>query len=71
MINVWDYQDVEGKVKLTCTDGQVFVGNMGEITDVGEESEDYGFGEDSLTIYSDRRAIVFPQSEIKSIEILG
>ena len=50
MINVWDYQEIEGKVKVTCIDGQVIIGNMGDINDAEDEAED-GFTEDSIDIY--------------------
>ena len=69
MINVWDYQEVVGKVKVTCTDGQILTGNMGDVTDVEDET-DLGFTEDSITLYVKGVPIGIPQSEIKSIEIL-
>lgn len=69
MINVWDYQEIEGKVKVTCIDGQVIIGNMGDINDAEDEAED-GFTEDSIDIYIDGTIIGIPQSEIVSIEIL-
>ncbi len=69
MINVWDYQEIEGKVKVTCIDGQVIIGNMGDINDAEDEAED-GFTEDSIDIYRDGTIIGIPQSEIVSIEIL-
>lgn len=50
MINVWDYQEIEGKVKVTCIDGQMIIGNMGDINDAEDEAED-GFTEDSIDIY--------------------
>ncbi|HUM44738.1 MAG TPA: hypothetical protein PKI14_17470 [Fervidobacterium sp.] len=43
---------------------------MVEVTDVEDESPDYGFGEDSITIEVEGREISFPESEILSIEIL-
>lgn len=69
MINVWDYQEIEGKVKVTCIDGQMIIGNMGDINDAEDEAED-GFTEDSIDIYIDGTIIGIPQSEIVSIEIL-
>lgn len=69
MINVWDFQEVEGKVKVTCTDGQVIIGNMGDVNDVEDEAEG-GMIEDSIDIYKDGTIIGIPQSEIMSIEIL-
>lgn len=69
MINVWDYQEVRGKVKVTCTDGQIIIGNMGDVNDVEDETEE-GFLEDSIDVYVDGQPIGIPQSEIRSIEIL-
>ena len=69
MINVWDYQEVEGKIKVICTDGAVFIGYMGDVCDVEEESED-GFKEDSITVWCDGVPVGLCQSEIESIEIL-
>lgn len=70
MTNVWIAKDANS-IKLTTIDGQVFSGIVVDITDVGEESEDYGFGEDSITINCSGKHIVFPQSDITSIEIIN
>lgn len=56
-------------MKVTCIDGQVIIGNMGDINDAEDEAED-GFTEDSIDIYIDGTIIGIPQSEIVSIEIL-
>jgi len=69
MIKVWDYQDAN-IIKITAIDGQVFTGRLIEVTDVEDESPDYGYKEDSITIEAEGREISFPQSEILSIEIL-
>lgn len=69
MINVWDYQHAN-RIKITDIDGQVFTGKVVEVTDVEDESPDYGFGEDSITIEVEGREISFPQSEILGIDIL-
>ena len=42
-----------------------------EVTDVKDESPNYGFGEDSITGEVEGREIMVPQSEIRDIEILG
>ena len=55
---------------ITCTDGQTIKGKIGDIVDTGEEAEDYGYEEDSTTVYSEGKAVTIPQSEIKSIETL-
>lgn len=70
MINIWDYQDVERKVKITDVDGQEFIGYISDLVDVGEEAEGEGFGEDSISIDCQKGYIGIPQSKIKSIEIL-
>lgn len=69
MINVWDYQEVEGKVKVICADGQVIIGSMGDVNDVEDELEG-GFREDSIDVWVDGIPIGIPQSEIESIEVL-
>ena len=69
MINIWDYQDAT-KVTVVDTEGRVFTGNIIELTEAEEESEDYGFGEDSISIYLDGKVVCIPQSEIKSIEVI-
>ena len=55
---------------ITCTDGQKKKKKIGDIVDAGEEAEDYGYEEDSITVYSEGKAVTIPQSEIKSIETL-
>lgn len=70
MINIWDYQEIEGKVKVTCIDGQVIIGDVGDVNDVEDEAEG-GLTEDSIDIYKDGRIICIPQSEIASIEVLS
>ena len=69
-INVWDFQDIDGNIMITCTDGQTIRGKIGDIVDAGEEAEDYGYEEDSITVYSGGKVVTIPQSEIKSIETL-
>lgn len=70
MINVWDYQEIEGKIKVTCTDGQIIIGNMGDVNDTEDEAEG-GLTEDSIDVYKDGAVICIPQSKIESIEILA
>ena len=67
MINVWDYINEKGKVRLTDIDGVKYDGYIEEITDVGEEAEG-GLEEDSLILETQEAFIVFPQSEIISVE---
>ncbi len=69
MNSVWSAQDAT-TIKIITTNGIECVGRVIDITDVGEESEDYGFVEDSITIAYDGRHVVFPQSEIKDIIII-
>lgn len=68
-INVWIAKDAN-TVKLTDTDGNVYTGRVVEIVDVGEQSEDYGCGEDCIAIAVDGREIEFMESEIADITIL-
>jgi len=67
MINIWKFSDSD-QIRIIDIDNRIFEGKVIDITDAGEESEDYGFGEDSITISSNGQHIVFPQSEIKSIQ---
>ena len=69
MIDIWDYNDAD-IVRITDIDGREYTGHVQDVTDVGEESEDYGFGEDSITISDGQTGVVLGQSEIVSIEIL-
>lgn len=71
MINIWDYQEVTDTVRITDADGNEFVGIISEIVDAEEESDGYGLGEDSIGIDCEQGYVGIPQSEIKSIEILG
>lgn len=67
MINVWEYSDL-GRVKVTCTDNQVFIG---ELTSIDDEEES-GLGEDGISIFSESgQYIGIGQSEIESIQRLG
>ena len=56
--------------RVQYADGQTIKGKIGDIVDAGEEAEDYGYEEDSITVYSEGKAVTIPQSEIKSIETL-
>ena len=38
MINVWEYSDL-GRVKVTCTDNQIFIGELTSIDDEEEDNE--------------------------------
>lgn len=70
MINVWDYQNAK-RIKIICDDGQIFSGSVCIINDVEDEDEDYGLGEDSITLWvNDIQPMTFVQSEIVAIEVL-
>lgn len=69
MINVWNYKDAK-KIKLIDIDNQIFTGNVYDINDAEDESEDYGFNEDSICLNINGNLVDIRQSEIKSIEIL-
>ncbi|MDD6312132.1 MAG: hypothetical protein PUB08_01490 [Firmicutes bacterium] len=68
-INVWTAKDAN-TVKLTDIDGDMFIGKVVDIIDEGEESEDYGYGEDSIALSIDGKEILFSESEIANIEII-
>lgn len=70
MINIWEYQDITDTVKIRDIYGNEFIGVISEIVDSEEESEEYGFGEDSIGIDCAQGYIGIPQSEIRSIEIV-
>ena len=66
-INIWDFHAAE-RLRVTCTDGDVWEGRVIAIDDV-EENE--GDAEDSLVLEtSDGRCVGFFPSEICSIERL-
>lgn len=70
MINVWEYQEENRKVRITDTEGREFIGYISDIVDVGEEAEGEGFGEDSISIDCEQGYVGIPQSEIRSIEVM-
>lgn len=63
MVNIWDYEIGEN-IKITDTDGEIFVGRIVSIFDVDETYND----EDDITIDVNGRYIGFVPSEIKKIE---
>lgn len=70
MINIWNYKDVN-KIRIIDVEDKVFEGKIIDLTDVEEQSKDYGYDEDSITIVtSDNKYIEFPQSDIKKVVIL-
>ena len=67
MVDVWSFSGA-GKVKLTCTDGEVYDGAVLEVC----EPEEDGMLEDSITIeLKDGRIIGFAAGEIENIERIG
>lgn len=68
MINVWDYQDIDGEVRVELTDGRYFTGIISSIDD----EEDSGFGEDGISIETLRGEYIgLRQGEIARITPLG
>lgn len=66
MINLWEYVNA-GKVKITDTEGNEFVGNIVCVMDPEENGQE----EDDITIQISNTAIVgFLQSEVDKIELL-
>lgn len=66
MVDVWSFSGA-GKVRLTCTDGEVYEGVVLEVC----EPEEDGILEDSITIeLKDGRIIGFAAGEIEKIERL-
>ena len=64
MVDVWNFSGA-GKVRLTCTDGEVYEGAVLEVC----EPEEDGIREDSITVeLEDGRIIGFAASEIEKIE---
>ncbi len=67
-INIWKYE-YKGKIKLTDVDGNIFIGDAGNVTDEEEQSADDNRPESSICIYTeDGKVIDFYESEIASIE---
>lgn len=65
MINVWKFCD-SNRVKLTDTDGNVYIGDVVIVDD----AEETGDPEDGITIYAEGRYLGFLQSEIADIKEL-
>ncbi len=64
MVDVWGFSGA-GKIRLTCTDGEVYEGAVLEVC----EPEEDGMLEDSITIeLKDSRIIGFAAGEIEKIE---
>lgn len=65
MIDVWSFSGA-GRVRLTCTDGEVYEGAVLEVC----EPEEDGIQEDSITVEleQDGGIIGFAASEIEKIE---
>lgn len=64
MVNVWDYNDISGRVRITCADDQIL---RGRIISVDDEEES-GLGEDGISLMTDDgKYIGIGQSEIASI----
>ncbi len=64
MVDVWSFSGA-GKVRLICTDGEVYEGTVLEVC----EPEEDGIREDSITIeLEDGRIIGFAAGEIDNIE---
>lgn len=69
MINIWDYSDAD-VVRITGSDGSIYLGHIEDVTSVEDEDEDVGLKEDSITIADGAKGVVLVQSEIASIEVL-
>lgn len=69
MINLYHYQDCK-KIKILADDDKEYIGYVGDITDVEDQSSDYSPAEDSISLKVDGKWIEFFQSEIKRIEVL-
>lgn len=65
MIDIWKFHDSD-KIKLTDTDGNVYIGNVVIVDD----AEETGDPEDGITIYVEGRYLGFLQSEIAEIQEL-
>lgn len=67
MVNIWEYA-YERNVRITCTTGEVFKGN---IIDISDAEEMYDAAEDELALETSAGKIYgLKQSEIKKIERL-
>jgi hypothetical protein len=69
MINIWEYQGAK-RISLVSVDGQTLVGTLVAINCVEDEADEYGFNEDSLTLWVKGQPISIMQSEIAKIEVL-
>ncbi|MDL2236087.1 hypothetical protein LJC07_08140 [Christensenellaceae bacterium OttesenSCG-928-L17] len=68
MIDLWEFA-TEKKIRVTDTDGKVFIGMVGDVTDAGERS-DLEPQEDGITIWVEGSPVELLQSEIRSIEVV-
>ena len=68
LINIGPY-DYCGRIKLTATDGKVYVGEA-DVATMKEDEEELGIEDPSdwLTVIIDGRAVDFRPEDIKSIE---
>ena len=65
MINIWNYIDYKGRIKLTTTDGEEYIGL---ISDIEDKEEDDAYEDDCLNIYCKDGVWGFFQYEIEKIE---
>lgn len=59
MINLWKFE-YAGMVKLTDTDGYIYIGDAQEVTDIGERS-DLERMEDGITLFIEGKYVEFLQ----------
>ena len=67
MINIWDFEGYKGKIKITTTDGEEYVGL---ISDIEDKDEDDAYEDDCINIYGTDGIWGFFQNEIEKIEKL-
>ena len=67
MVNMWDYENYEGKIKITTTDHEEYVGTILDIEDI---EEDDAYTDDCINIYCEDGPWGFFQYEIEKIELL-
>lgn len=65
MVNIWDYANEKPRVKITDTDGDIYIGDIIAVLDAEETESD----QDCIDIELDSGEIMsFWQDDIESIE---
>ncbi|MDR0919820.1 MAG: hypothetical protein LBM93_11360 [Oscillospiraceae bacterium] len=70
MINIWDYEYTNNKIRLITKNGKTVEGYVANVSDFSEYEDVYENPEDMIDIENENGIFGFKQSEILKIELL-